>query len=169
MIAKLIVGIIKAKDCETEKVLEILQEKFGAIDFRSQTIPFNYTHYYEKEMGQALTREWISFEHPVKAEELKSIKLTTMEIENRFKRPVHTDAGRNGTRRVNIDPGYITLSNLVLASTKNYSHRIYLGNGIYAEVTLIYKNHHFHPLEWTYPDYRANLNVFEEIRDKFKK
>lgn len=164
--AKLINGIIWAKggstsNCEIEKVMEVLTEKFGGIDFRSPSIPFNFTDYYEKEMGSELAREWISFEQLIQPENLRLIKLTTIEIENKFKRP-------DGTRTVNIDPGYITLANLVLASTKNYSHRIYLGDGIYAEITLIYKNKHFVPLEWTYPDYRANIHVFEEIRGRFK-
>ncbi|MBI4723121.1 MAG: DUF4416 family protein [Candidatus Stahlbacteria bacterium] len=162
VIAKLICGIIfRAEDCEIEKVIVEMESLLGRIDFRSPTIPFNFTDYYTKEMGAKLKREWIGFELPIQMEALKSIKLTTIKIENKFKRP-------NGIRTVNIDPGYVTLHNLVLASTKNYSHRIYLGDGIFAEVTLIYKNHKFQPLAWTYSDYRANLNVFEEIRNKFK-
>lgn len=165
--AKLICGIIRVMDCEIEKVMEMLKEKFGSIDFRSQSIPFNFTDYYDKEMqpvsGQnpPLQREWISFVPHIRAEDLKLIKLGTIEIENKFRRPDHT-------RTVNIDPGYITLYNLVLASTKNYSHRVYLGDGIYAEVTLIYKNHHFCSLDWTYPDYKSNIYIFEQIRNKFK-
>lgn len=160
-IAKLMCGIIWAPDCDIQKVMKTLTEKFGKIDSKSETIPFNFTDYYKKEMGDNLTLEWISFETRISSEDLKSIKLTTIEIEDKFRRP-------NGTRKVNLDPGYITLSNLILATTKNYSHRIYLGDRIYAEVTLIYKNHHFQSLQWTYPDYRANTSFFEEVRNKFK-
>ena len=160
MISKLICGIILAEDCEIERVDELLTDKFGPIDFRSNAFPFNLTSYYEKEMGTRLSRKWISFENLILAEELKIIKRTTIEIESMFKRT-------NYTRKVNLDPGYLTLSNLVLASTKNYYHRIYLGDTIYAEVTLIYKNNRFHNLDWTYPDYRANMNIFEEIRNTF--
>lgn len=168
ILVKLICGIIRATDCKVDKVMDTLTDEFGTIDFKSPTIPFDFTHYYNNEMGREhhsympLQREWISFNPHIRAEDLRSIKLTTIEIENKFRRP-------NNTRTVNLDPGYITLSNLVLASTKNYSHRIYLGDGIYAEVTLIYKNQHFQSLEWTYPDYQANVNIFEEIRDKLKR
>ena len=169
--AKLISGIIVAQDTGSEvaplapdsnikQIYNILENTFGRIDLRSEIIPFDFTNYYEEELGTDLQRQWVSFEKLIAPEDLASIKLSTVQIENSLKRP-------SGTRKVNLDPGYITLHNLVLASTKNYSHRIYLGNNIYAELTLIYQNHSFHPLDWTYPDYRENIKFFEEVRAKF--
>ena len=166
-VGKLTGGIIIAKDCELDEVVKALEAEFGPIDLRSELIPFDFTKYYEKEMGQGLRRQWISFEKSVFQSELGAIKHKCMKIEKEFYR---TDRTRGATsRRVNIDPGYIDLSKLVLASTKDYSHRLYIGDGIHAEITLIYKDHHFRPLEWTYPDYRSNIVFFESVREKFKK
>lgn len=159
--AKLVCGLIGAPDCEIEKVRTQLEKEFGAVDLESNIFPFDFTDYYEKELGIDLKRQWISFEKLITQEDLKSIKQATIKMEKDFTRD-------NGTRTVKIDPGYLELSKLVLATTKNYSHRIYLGNGIFAEITLIYKDHHFQPLEWTYPDYQKNTQFFEQVRDKFK-
>ena len=124
-----------------------LSEKIGEVVLRSVVIPFKHTTYYNKEMGDELIRQWCAFSRLVAPDVLADLKRATNEIEGRY-------TNKNGSRQINIDPGLISLSSLVLASTKNYSHRIYLGQGIYAEVTLIYKDHKFNPLEWTYPDYR---------------
>jgi len=159
--AKLICGLIANSKEMLEKGITGLKENFGDIDRRSKIIPFDFTDYYEKEMGKGLIREWVSFLKPIKEDNIKDIKLKTIELEKHF-------ASKNGRRSVNIDPGYVSLSKLVLASTKNYAHRIYLGDGIFAEVTLIYKKGAFQPLEWTYPDYRQNTRFFEEVREELK-
>lgn len=159
--AKLIIGIIIAEDCNETEVLKILNKKFGNVDLKSESIVFNFTDYYTPEMGDKLKRQWLSFESLISQDSLSKIKLDTINIENSFKR---TD----GTRTINLDPGYVTMHNLVLASTKAYSHRIYLGNDIYAELTLICKQKKFHPLDWTYADYRANITFFDLIRTNFK-
>ena len=130
-----------ASEAETSLV-----ERFGPVDARSGLVPFAWTGYYEKEMGGPLLRQWISFAAPVPRGILAEAKLLTNAIEARL-------AGPDGRRTVNIDPGLITLENLVLASGKNFTHRIYLDCGIFAEVTLIYQNRRFNPLPWTYPDY----------------
>ena len=69
-----------------------------------------------------------------------------------------------------IDPGLIGLANLVLASTKNYAHRLYLGEGIYGEVSMIYENRTFVPLKWTYPDYyiEESIDFFLRVRESLK-
>lgn len=154
-------GIIIAENTDINKVYSLLENTFGNIDLKSEIIPFNFTDYYEKEMGRNLRRQWVSFEKLIPTESLADIKLAAINIEKELKR---TD----GTRTVNLDPGYITLYNLILASTKNYSHRIYIGKNIYAEITLIYKSHTFHPLEWTYPDYKENTVFFEKAREMLK-
>lgn len=158
MKAKLICGIISDGEESLKESLSLLVNRFGEIKEESETINFNFTDYYTVEMGKNLKRKWVGFEKLIEQENLKDIKKETMKIENEFKR-------EDGTRRVNIDPGYLTLSKLILASTKNYSHRIYLGDGVFAEVTLIYKNREFHPLDWTYPDYKENRKFFESMRD----
>ncbi|MCK4352203.1 DUF4416 family protein [candidate division WOR-3 bacterium] len=177
--AKLVCGIIIAQDCELKEVIKKLEEKFGDIDLESKIIPFDFTDYYNKEMGKGLNRKWVSFEKPIFKEDLGFVKHKTIKIENEFLRTggarraclapaCQSEATGRESRRVNLDPGYIDLSRLVLASTKDYSHRIYLGDKVFAEVTLIYKDNHFHPLDWTYPDYRKNIQFFEDVREKFK-
>lgn len=158
---KLIMGVIIAPECDKTQLIKIISKEFGAVDTKSEPEPFDYTDYYTPEMGESLERQWLSFEKLISPGELSRIKNDTIKIENSLKR-------KDGTRIVNLDPGYITLHNLVLASTKNYSHRIYLDNGIYGELTLIYSNKEFHPLDWTYPDYKENKRFFEEVRAKLK-
>lgn len=119
----------------------------GTIELRSEVRPWTASSYYEKEMGTALLRRFVSFV-PLRAPgELAAIKLQTQQIEQLFCRPIR------GGRRINLDPGYLDTFKVVLASTKNARQRIYLGSGIYAEVTLQYYNGAFHGLPSTYPDY----------------
>jgi len=139
-----------------------LEEAFGTIDLRSKRIPFDQTSYYQQEMGDELVREWVSLKQLVQQDEIADAKLTTNRLEERSARP-------DGSRSVNLDPGYILPSRLVLATTKDFAHRIYLAKGIYAEVTLIYREGEFQPLEWTYPDYRqaAALDFFQRVRTAY--
>jgi len=160
MKVKLICGIIWNERCNVQKVNQELESSFSPIDYQSKEIKFNFTTYYEKEMGPNLKRKWVSFKLLIDGSELREIKLQTQQIEKKF-------SSKEGKRNVNLDPGYLSLSNLVLATTKNYAHRIYLGKGIYGEVTLIYKNHTFTPLTWTYPDYKENIQIFNQIRTLF--
>ncbi|GBD37880.1 hypothetical protein HRbin37_00119 [bacterium HR37] len=158
---KLFIGIIYSKDAPIKDCINILKEKFGEIDFISEVMPFNFTSYYEKEMGKDLLRQIISFKRLIKREELIEIKITTTEIEEKF--------SIEGKRMFNLDPGYIAPEHLILATGKGYYHRPYLGKGVYADLTLIYRQRDFQPLEWTYPDYRGEelRGVFREIRKKY--
>ncbi|HEX7320873.1 MAG TPA: DUF4416 family protein [bacterium] len=158
-----VVGLIYTKDFNIEELHEHLAGHIGAVSLKSEPLPFTHTRYYNNEMGPVLTRQWLAFDALIKPDELAALKLWTNELEEK------TLNDREG-RMVNIDPGIITLSSLILASTKNYSHRIYLSGGIYAEVTLIYKDTHFNYLEWTYPDYReeATLLFFSDVRELLK-
>jgi len=163
---KLFTGLLTGQVESLGKVEEKLEENFGPIDEKSSLIPFDYTDYYRSEMGEDLMRKFISFRDLVSPETLPEIKLTTNEIERDF-----SNSGEfNLPRPVNIDPGYIELSKLVLATTKNYSHRIYLGKGIYAEVTLGYKDGSFQAQPWTYPDYRSDEYIvfFDRLREKYQ-
>ncbi|MDR1695755.1 MAG: DUF4416 family protein [Endomicrobium sp.] len=147
-LVKLFCGIISSGQNSTEKALEELEKKFGTADLTSKTHPFNdFSDYYNPEMGKDLTRFWISFEKPVSAADLAPAKVWTNSLEDSL--------SVNGKRRINIDPGYITPANVILASTKDFSHRIYLKDGIYGEVTTIYKKSGFVKLPWSYPDYMS--------------
>lgn len=156
---KLVVGLILAQDLDGGAICGKLEEAFGDVDYRSELLPFDYTDYYTREMGDSLQRRFLSFQQLIPPESLVEIKRQTNSIESRFVHP-------GGGRRVNLDPGYVSLAKLVLASTKNHAHRIWLGGGIYAEQTLRFHRHSFQPWEWTYPDYRTDsyIQIFNKIR-----
>jgi hypothetical protein len=140
-----------------------LEEKYGPVDYASEFLPFDHTAYYAAEFGPGLMRQIVAFARLIDPAELPAIKLAANELESSWT--------EGASRRVNIDPGYITLAKLVLATTKNHGHRIYLNEGIYAEITLRFRDGHFQPWEWTYPDYglpeyRA---MFEEIRERYRR
>lgn len=159
--AKLISGIITADKNNFNIVSKILSKKFGTIDYKSPIYNFNLTDYYQKEMGPNLKREFFSFYKLIEPAKLAEVKLYTNKIEKRF--------SKKGKRLVNIDPGYITASKLVLATTKDYSHRMYLKNNIFAEITLYFKDDTFNPWQWTYPDYRTKgyIETFNHIRELY--
>lgn len=146
--AKLVVGLLSSDRQLLEQAQSALAEGFGTVTVKSTEIPFSFTDYYEKEMGPNLLRQWVAFHGLVDPEQLADFKVTACQLEKRF-------LGPNGKRRVNLDPGLLSLHNLVLASTKGYAHRIYLRNGIYAELTLLFQSGKFQPLVWTYPDYQT--------------
>ena len=157
---KLIVGMITAVPDLLPAVHQSLSEQFGRIDFASDLLPFDYTTYYEPEMGKDLKRQFASFEPLIAPDELAPAKCFSNAVECEFA----TDDG--GGRRINLDPGYVSAAKLVLASTKDHAHRIYLQDGIYAEITLKFYHKTFQPWEWTYPDYRtpAYIDIFNHIR-----
>ncbi len=155
---KLFTGLIFQDLTLLEQVKTILAGRFGRIDFQSGTLPFSHTDYYEEEFGRDLKRVFVSFARLIPPEGLARIKVKTNQIERRFHR------GRS--RRINIDPGYLDLGKVVLASTKDYVHRIYLDRGIYAEVTLFFQDKTFRPWPWTYPDYKTAdyIAIFNQVR-----
>ncbi|TFG38003.1 MAG: DUF4416 family protein [Syntrophobacterales bacterium] len=142
---KLVSSIFSRETVLLKEVVRELSGKFGGIDFISEYMPFEYTDYYDKEMGDLLVRRFISFEDLVDPEVLPDVKLYTNKIEK--------DLSSGRKRQVNIDPGYLSEGHLLLATGKRYAHRPYLRDGIYADLTLIYRRGAFWPLEWTYPDY----------------
>jgi len=156
---KLVAGFIFKKDSALSRAELILKRRFGKIDFSSRILPFNHTAYYEKEFGPDLQRKFLSFQKLILPEQLPQIKIATNKIEARL--------SAHAARQINIDPGYLDLSKLILASTKDYKHRIYLNKGIYAEVTLFYQNNSFRFWEWTYPDYKTAeyIDIFNRIRE----
>ncbi len=155
--AFLFAGILFHKDAE-KTVSERLSKEFGTIALESEVLAFDFTEYYKKEMGEGLLRKWLLFDTKIEQQFIADIKLKTIGIEDEFK--------MNGKRRVNIDPGYVTLSKVVLPTTKDCAHRIYLKDGIYAEITLIYRKGTWQPNSWTYRDYctETALEFFNEAR-----
>lgn len=128
---------------------EKLESEFGAIDIISPSIPFSFTNYYDSEMGEGIERFFISFKDLVSPDALREAKLFTNRLEKEWE--------EDGKRKINLDPGTMSAANVILATTKNRSHRIAIGSTLYAEVTLIYQNHGFVSFPWTYSDYRSEL------------
>lgn len=160
--AKLVVGLISNDISHMRRIGEILQKKFGHVDRKSAVFDFSCTGYYTEELGKGLMREFLSFRKPVKLERSYRIKLFTNRLERQF--------SRRNLRTVNIDPGYISLSKLVLFTTKNRSHRMYLGNGIYGDLELEYAKGTFRPRAWTYTDYRTQgyIDFFNSVRALYR-
>ncbi len=123
----------------------------GDPDYVSELLPFDYTTYYTDEMGSALVRRFVTFARLIRPEELPAIKRNTNAIEDRF--------SGSRSRRVNIDPGYLAKQHFILATGKGFAHRPYIGQGIYADLTLVFRKETFRSLEWTYPDYRDERTI----------
>jgi hypothetical protein len=146
--AKLICGFLYRHRDLYISALEKLESLFGGVEFESEIFEFSHTDYYEKEMGADLQRCFVSFEKPIDPGRLRDLKISCNDIERQYL----NDAGG---RTINIDPGLISLAHLALASTKDFAHRLYLGEGIYGEVSMLYEDKTFTALPWTYPDYRT--------------
>ena len=162
-------GILLAESRLLPEVRERLVALLGPIDHESDVLKFEFTDYYSKEMGDTLDRIFFSFENLLEAEALAGLKVETNGIE--------TDLSSTSTevaRPVNIDPGYVESAKVILASTKNFYHRTYLGRGIFAEVTMHFRNKAFQFFPWTYPDYRSKdyqdffLRVRQIYREQLK-
>ncbi|QJA05802.1 DUF4416 family protein [Thermosulfurimonas marina] len=144
------------------EAVEALSETLGPVLFRSPWRPFSYTDYYFAEFGSPLVRAFFFFDLRPQ-EDLVEIKHQAYRVEKAF--------SQKGRRTVNLDPGYLLLSRVVLSTFKDFAHRIYLGRGVFAEVTLIFRQGSFRTLPWTYPDYAAaeTLNLFNRLREEYKK
>ncbi len=158
---KLVIPVLSTFPEGEGEMKRLLSAAFGDIDFESPRIPFEYTDYYVPEMGGGIERFFLSFDRLVDPSRLPGIKIETNRIEDRL--------AAEGRRRINLDPGLLSLSRFILATTKDYSHRIPLSGGIYAEITLVYRNGGFEPLSWTYPDYATNeyRAVLRNIRERY--
>ncbi|HEY7168291.1 MAG TPA: DUF4416 family protein [Candidatus Binatia bacterium] len=160
---KYFVGILCAEPDLISAVEADLLSLLGAVEERSDILRWTASKYYEEEMGPGLLRCFISFKGLAAPNDLAGVKLATNEIEQRYRR------GEKAGRRVNIDPGYVESGKLVLASTKNANHRIYLGCGIYAEVTLQFHHGEYHGAPHTYPDYSwpEAVAFFASLRTRY--
>ncbi|MFO7695977.1 MAG: DUF4416 family protein [Anaerolineae bacterium] len=155
---KLIVPMLSARSESFSQAQGALTERYGPLDYVSADIPFTYTDYYAPELGSGILRRFVSARELIDPGDLASIKLWTNALEDTWR--------EGGHRVINLDPGYICGGKLVLATTKDQAHRIYLGQGIYAEVTLLYRAREYRALPWTYPDYASAdyHRVFSVIR-----
>ena len=156
---KLLTSIVTADSGISETVCSKMTMRFGPVDFTSDALAFDFTDYYENEMGRGMFRHILSFQELIAPDLLPSIKNYTNELEGSVLRA-------DGTRTVNIDPGYIALGHMILATCKGFAHRPYLRDGIYADLTLIFKDRTFNPLEWTFPDYGSEqyIKIINQIR-----
>ncbi len=157
---KAIFGVLYKEDSVFEEGKKRIKSQFGPIDYLSDEFPFVETNYYEKEMGADLIRRYLSLERLIYPDEIVHFK----QLSNLWEEQI--SGGKQ--RKINLDPGYVSLSQLVLASSKAFSHRIYVGKGIYAEVTMRYQNGQYTELPWTYPDYFHHKESFQQMRQILK-
>ena len=159
---KLVLSFIFKEEKDCSAALRAADAQYGPLDFMSEPLPFHFTDYYETEMGKGLWRRMASFEPLISPDQLPAVKLWTNALESRFR-------NEQGGRKVNIDPGYLTAAQLILATGKDYSHRLYLREGIYGDLTLIFQKGVFTPLPWTYPDYASQplIGLLSILRKRF--
>lgn len=153
---KALFGLLYKESRCIQEALQKIEGEFGSIDYFSPEFPFVETSYYNAEMGTGLTRRYISLQRLIVPDELAHLKCMANQLED--------ELSVDGKRTINLDPGYIGAANLILASTKNFSQRIYLSQGIYAEVTMTFQQGDFLRLPWTYPDYYNHRDILCEIR-----
>jgi hypothetical protein len=161
---KLVCGVIYKEEALYEEVRRRLIGEWGTADMESPAFAFDLTDYYEPEMGPALKRKFMSFAGLVSPESLLGLKLWTNDLEEAIRR----ETGAAG-RPVNIDPGYLTASALVMATAKDFSHRIPLGRGIYAHLEFLFTRTGVKTLDWTYPDFRRGpcQDFFRTVREQY--
>lgn len=160
---KFIVGFISSRAPETATARKILERKFGPVEAEFGPVDFSATSYYDKEFGSNLKRRFLSFKRLISLRRNYTIKQFTNSVERKL--------SKNSMRTVNIDPGYVSLSKLILFTTKNRSHRVYIDSGIYGDLELQFSGNSFSTLPWTYPDYASNeyITFFNTVRNNYLK
>ncbi len=159
-----IVGILTGELDLIGSMEELWPEQLAGVRRSFDPFPFVQSGYYEKEMGPGLMRTWVAFHNQVGQDVLVRFKHRAVALEEKLTKP---GAGR----RINIDPGLVTMHSLLLTTRKHSGHRIYLGDGVFVEMTLIFQHQRFEPFAWTYPDYRLErvIDFFGQLRDDLKK
>lgn len=162
-LVRLFCGIIAVSEDVIKQVEQELVTLFGPINAATGPMPFDCTQYYELEMGPGLLRKFVAFEKMIDPGGLADIKALTNEVEHKY---MTTGASGAASRSVNLDPGYVTPAKVVLATAKNYTHRVYLSKGIFAEVTMTFDKKGCVFLDWTYPDFKtpAYMEFFLGLR-----
>jgi hypothetical protein len=158
--ARLVIAIMYHDEALLEDAVKILVRKFGSIDLKSEPFDFAFTDYYEEELGKGLRKRFFCFSEPLEIERLPDIKLCTNRLEKKI--------SKGPKRKINIDPGYLTVDALVLASCKPRPYRIYLGKGVYAHLTFIFRKSDVMTFSWTFADYATPGSVafFMKVREK---
>ena len=158
--------MISARPELFDRAARALSETFGPVDLTSEIMDFDFTHYYDRQMGSPLHRRFVAFSSCVSPEALVEAKWATNALEGEFA----AQLGPEPPRPINLDPGYVEASKLVLASMKNFSHRIYLGRSVYAEVTLQYHGGSWAAMPWTFPDYACGRYhpFLTQVRDRLR-
>jgi hypothetical protein len=159
---KLFSGFIYREESIYKETKERLESAFSPVDLETEAIEFTFTTYYNEEMGTPLYRRFVSFSELIQPEQLPDIKLLTNDIE--------IETALDGKRTVNLDPGYLSDANVIIATTKNFYQRVPLQKGIYAHMEYVLKGKNFHTLEWTYPDFKSEkyLTFFKQLKDIYK-
>jgi len=163
---KLVIAITYDQESDIGRIVTTLDQKFGPQEYSYGPVPFSWSNYYEQEMGSNLYKLYFNYKNLIERQDLVDIKLFTNGLEQ--------TCLKDGNRTINIDPGYLASDKFVLATTKDFYHRLYLGKGIYGEETLHYRRGRFRYFSWTYPDYRmpgmheflekARATLVKEIR-----
>lgn len=157
-------AILARPDFPIELTEAPLEELFGEIDLRSETWPFTATDYYDSQMGEGLVRRFVSFRRLADPQELAGAKSATNELEEKL-------AGERGEAQpVNIDPGYLSAAQMVLASAKPFAHRVPLSGGIHAQLEYLFRHGEACFLEWTFPEYRRSevVGFFLKLRERYR-
>lgn len=164
-LVKLICGIISSNEEYFQRSEERLAELYGTVDSRSPRFDFDLTDYYEPQMGKALKRGFLSFDRLIDPNGLSGIKIRTNALELEIRREFGEDR-----RIVNLDPGYITQAALIMATAKDFSHRIPLQNGIYGHLEFLFTRTGIRRLDWTYPDFanEGTQRYFVELRKRYR-
>ena len=161
---KPLIGILASNEQCLATVRDRLPVELGPIDLTSDIWPFDQTRYYHDQTGAQILRQFVTLEQLVDPAALADIKHQT----NRIEQTLAETLAVSFPRPINLDPGIIEPSKLILASTKNFAHRIYIGKKMYAEVTLVFDKGAWRPLPYTYPDYRQESYgaFFSQVREK---
>jgi hypothetical protein len=164
--AKLFVGVLTSIPEVVARARQRLVPLFGPVDAQSESFPFDLTNYYDEEMGKPISRCFFSFSELIQASAISEIKVKTNDLESVF-----ASEFPSVKLPINLDPGYVEQSKLVLASTKNFYHRILVAGGIYAEVTLHFKDGQWHSFPWTFPDFKTGRyhRFFSSMRDIYRR
>jgi hypothetical protein len=147
---KLVVSVLTSVPNLLEEAAALLAGHYGPVDSRSETFPFDLTSYYNRQMGTPISRTFFAFAELIEPSAIARIKAETNVLEEQIAK-----SSTVVPRPANLDPGYLDQAKIILASTKDFSHRVYLSGGIYAEVTLYYQNGEWKCLPWTFPDFRT--------------
>lgn len=158
---RLVIGCLFAEKEVYLQVRSLLEDYFGPLDCEMPPLAFTWTLYYEDELGAQQFRTFLAFENLILREDIVAAKLWTNALEQRFL--------QNGKRTINLDPGYMTMGQFMLATTKDQRQRVYVREGIFVEPTLYFENGHFHQFPWTYRDYTSDayLQFLELVRKRF--